>query len=344
MPLPDKTRVMSKSRCIRRRYVVFIAAALMLLAHVGVAPAATAPSLSSPASGADYTESTKITFEWSGSLQGDADAISRSFFRVEVALTSDVPSGTQTEWGDDILVNYARTNAGVQDTDVDMGTPEPGKYSWRVCAWGVVDDSVDSSLERLPSGCSSKRSLDAVAAVDSSDTTSSTVHETGDTITTTTGGGTITKTVPGKTITLPAKNTTKTLPLTEDQKVTAQEPSVASVFGSDGTSASATQLGEGVAPGKSSDSSSSGLGGLTSALGGSLPFVPIPYWTLALLGAAIPLALWWRKGTLGMFEWNDDEDFQELPMEGTEPTFKSSAKNADGLANTGTSPPGEVPR
>jgi hypothetical protein len=326
--IADETPVMLHGRTFRHAGVITTTLALLLLAHVGVASAATAPSLSSPANNPTaVTEGTKITFKWTGSLQGDPDTLSSSFFRVELAATDDVKNlATQASW-EDVLVNFARTNSGSNTKTAEMGAPPAGTtYSWRVCAWGVVDDSVSPSLEQLPNGCSNDRTFTTKEPA-AADTTPEKITVPGETHTQ--AGKTITKTVrrKGKTITKPAPN--KTVVLDTPESAPKVEPTAADdLFGSDG-GASATELPKQGMPGEPA-SSKGGLGGLTSALGGSLPFLPIPFWTLALMCLAIPLALLWRRSTLGMFEWPDEAEFQELPLDELPLGLKASQLGADG--------------
>jgi hypothetical protein len=49
-----------------------------------------------------------------------------------------------------------------------------------------------------------------------------------------------------------------------------------------------------------------GLGGaIMGGLSSTLPLIPIPFWTLALLLACFPILRLWRRSVLGMFDWND---------------------------------------
>jgi hypothetical protein len=63
-------------------------------------------------------------------------------------------------------------------------------------------------------------------------------------------------------------------------------------------------LGDGLgAGGLNGDGSSGAFGALARGLGGSIPGVPIPFWSLLLLLVALPLSGMWRKSTLAMFDW-----------------------------------------
>jgi hypothetical protein len=85
----------------------------------------------------------------------------------------------------------------------------------------------------------------------------------------------------------------------------------------------------------------SGVGGAIAAgLSATLPGIPIPFWTLVMLAAAIPLARGWRRNVLDMFEWNDgttngsgDPDFA-LQIVADDTSFKASPAPADTRATS----------
>src|SRR5687768_10601729 len=118
----DKDRV--SMACIRTAYPLATCVAAAALALLGAAPAmaADAPALASPTNAASFTEGAKLAFEWSGALQGDPDTLTRSFFRVEVATTANVPADAQATW--DKLANYAVTTPGDSATKAELGVPE----------------------------------------------------------------------------------------------------------------------------------------------------------------------------------------------------------------------------
>src|SRR4051812_39736892 len=137
--------------------------AVVLLTVPALAGAATAPSLQKPeAAGPAATEGASLEFEWNGTLQGDPDALDRSFFRLEVIKATEMPSGAQSEWP--TVENFFQTEPGQATTSATLGVPSAGEYRWRVCAWGVVDDVASNVISQLPGGCSAARSFSTVAA------------------------------------------------------------------------------------------------------------------------------------------------------------------------------------
>lgn len=279
-----------------------------------------APALQSPAAGASADEGKSVDFSWTGALQGDAT--SRSFFRVEIASAKGVPADAQAEWSS--LTNYRITSPGENINSMAMGMPEAGSYVWRVCAWGVVDASADASLQQLPGGCSESRTLTSTAVASSASGSES-------------GGGTSALTVEGETrrvqpppivkvvkrsgsvTTLPAQNRVVRLPQGESQKARIDSAKDEVVFGEDGVGSATHLPADEDLTGSQQDASSGVFGVLTRGLSATLPFVPIPYWSLALLLSAIPLAWLWRRTTLNMFEWPapDDifgESLEAIPM------------------------------
>ena len=76
-------------------------------------------------------------------------------------------------------------------------------------------------------------------------------------------------------------------------------------------------------------------------LGATLPLVPIPFWTLALLLACFPIARAWRRDVLGMFHWADgsidgsgglDEAIADFASVQDAREFKDHSMTADGDA------------
>jgi hypothetical protein len=285
---------------------VFTCATIVAIALVvpNSALAATAPTLDSPASGAKFTEGGTIPISWNGALQGDPDTLTRSFFRVELIKASDVPAGAQSDWTD-VLENSIQTEPGEAVTDADLGVPDAGTWKWRVCAWGVVDDIVRNEIEQLPGGCTAARSFESTAAV----VTSHAIGEMKMETKTQVDGqvNTVYVTRPST----PAPETTTPTPKVK-QPVKPAEPLGPSGFlplrnlhDSSSKEAPAVSLGsEGLNASQAADRH--GLSGsIMNGLGSNLPLVPIPFWTLALLLACIPVARRWRVSVLGMFDWAD---------------------------------------
>jgi hypothetical protein len=82
-------------------------------------------------------------------------------------------------------------------------------------------------------------------------------------------------------------------------------------------------------------------GAVVSGLGSNIPFVPIPFWTLALLLACIPILHVWRRSVLGMFDWDDgsidgrgtfDNSQADLELVPVASEVKNSSMTADGAA------------
>lgn len=290
-----------------------IAVLLSVPAHAG---AATAPVLQSPeASAPAATEGSSLEFEWSGALQGDADTLDRSFFRLEVIKTTAMPAGTQTAWPENALELSHPTPPGQAETSATLGVPVAGEYRWRVCAWGVVDDVVANVIQRLPNGCSASRALSTVAAATQNQAIGELKVEE--------------KTqVEGETRTVVVRRPAPAQPTQQPEQPAEPAPSepveelppatFTKVLDSSSRGGSGSGSGKGAAPksavgGVGTDSlqadaaaSREGLGGkVMGGLSMTLPLVPIPFWTLALLLACFPLLRLWRADVLGMFDWSD---------------------------------------
>ncbi|MCW2956520.1 MAG: hypothetical protein JWO69_1389 [Thermoleophilia bacterium] len=285
------------------RLLPILVACSALLACPAVAAAATPPTLQSPAgSGAEFKVGGSIAFEWSGELQGDPDALDRSNFRVEIAKASDVPSGSQSEW--DATEDFRVTTSGVQETSATMGVPDAGTYKWRVCAWGVVDDLVANVVEQLPGGCSSARSFTTVVAAAAVTSIGQLDQKT-------------TTVQPGTTKVIEVERQETTEPVAEEPVVAAPEPEVLKpvtpagfqevVTRSVPKAGSAVDLGRGDFSADSvADRERSSVGkAITGGLNATLPFIPIPFWTLVLLAVCFPLARAWRRDVMTMFDWSD---------------------------------------
>lgn len=268
--------------------------------------AATPPVLEAPASGAaTFKEGSGMKFEWRGALQGDADTLTRSFFRLEIIKASDMPSGAQSEWTN--LENFVPTEPGEAVGELTIGVPTTGSYRWRVCAWGVVDDVVANEIVQLPGGCSVSRAFETSAVADSNQTPGELKIE--------------------KQVTVPGRVETVTVtrpgPVQPAEPAPAPEPEVVAptpeptpeplpttfsdiVERTLEGSGSALDLGNDAPLASDAASEREGLSGsVLNGLSGTLPIIPIPFWTIALLLACIPVARLWRRDVLGMFDWND---------------------------------------
>ncbi|MCW2922513.1 MAG: hypothetical protein JWL76_2387 [Thermoleophilia bacterium] len=286
---------------LRTASVISSTLIVVLLSVPAYAGAATAPTLQKPEANAPAaTEGASLEFEWSGTLQGDADALDRSFFRLEIIKASEMPSGAQSEWP--TVENFFPTEPGQATTSASVGVPSAGEYRWRVCAWGVLDDVASNVIAQLPGGCSAARAFSTVAAA----TTSHAIGELKMGETNQVAGATRTVVVKRPAPPAPAEPVEPAI-----VEPTPAEPLPPATFSpikktniqSGGTSA----LGLGT-EGLKVDTAASreGLGGaIMGGLSSNLPLIPIPFWTLALLLACFPLLRLWRRDVLGMFEWSD---------------------------------------
>jgi len=333
---------MHRMRTLTGLFCCALMAAMLGVPSISMAATVTPPTLSEPAASvSDLEEGKSVTFEWSGSLQGDASQRDRSFFRVEIAATEDVPSGTQSTWS--TLEASMQTNPGETETSVTLGVPAAGSYRWRVCAWGVADATVSETIEQLSGGCSGSRPFTTTAAAS----------------TTGTGVGQITmeeKTiVDGETKTVyverevddPAE-TTSTVPAqtSSEDRTEVKDVFVPATFSAlkprSGSSSDASGSGGTNEPASSVDLGDDGLdldlaadkaggisGAFTGGLSSTLPLVPIPFWTLALMLACLPIAHAWRRSVLAMFDQPDETDVSVLARIPLAPTVKAAARTAD---------------
>lgn len=312
----------------------------MLMGVPASAGAAPAPTLKAPAANAaPITEGKSMTFEWSGALQGDPSALDRSFYRVELIRSASMPAGVQAEWTQ--VENFAQTEPGSATTTVSLGVPPAGEYRWRVCAWGVVNVVAANEIQQLPDGCSASRPITSVAANATKAIPGELKMEERKQV----QGATRTVVVPG-----PAPK-----PIVEPQpRVEAPEPAapveeiapaafqtVGRTTAESGTG-SATGLGANdlESATAASRTKSTGIkGALVDGLGGTIPFVPIPFWTLALLLACMPLLRVWRHSVLAMFDWPDgsidgrgtfDNSTADLALVPVTTDIKHSTDRADG--------------
>lgn len=276
-----------------------MAAALVLLLPTTVY-GVTAPTLQSPASGVNsFIVGASMTFQWQGVLQGDPDTLARSSFRLEIAKAGSVPAGTQADWT--AIVNSSLTSTpGEQTNSIAMGVPEAGNYRWRVCALGVVDDTIDNTIQQLPDGCSTVRAFGSAAAA-SKDSSIGRLDQKQ------------TVRVDGETKVIEAVRPGDSEPVEEEplpalpQPKAAKQPvafqDVAPRGRAEGSALAITE------PATDFTADREGLSGsVMSGLNATLPGVPIPFWTLAFLLACLPIASQWRRSVLGMFEWSDGRD------------------------------------
>lgn len=311
---------------LHRRSAPILACALFAMLLGVPAPAAAMtvapPTLEKPAAeGATFREGGSIRFEWRGALQGHPDTLDRSFFRLEIIKASTMPSGAQAAWPG--VENFLQTESGALVNEATVGVPDAGDYRWRVCAWGVVNPETANEIQRLDGGCSTSRSFATTVAA--------------------AGGGAVTElvvenkvTAPGpvETVVISRKRegsgaaepvgdaeptpVTPTPTSTEEPAREAARP-VPAIFtalratpSTGGEATSALDIGSdagGIGDSEHAADRSAGPGGVRGAigagLGGTLPLVPIPFWTLLLLLACIPIARTWRGSVLGMFDWDD---------------------------------------
>jgi hypothetical protein len=332
---------------------------IALLAVPACALAATPPGLDAPAAGASsFKEGGGMKFEWHGTLQGDADTLNRSFFRLEIVKASDMPSGAQSEWTN--VENFQSTEPGKTVTELELGVPNAGTYRWRVCAWGVVDDIVANEIVQLPGGCSASRAFEtSAAAVDNRTPGELKMEERVQ--------------VPGRVetvvVTRPDPNQQVETTPVAPPKDTAPEPAKPEVETPLPTSFTkllegADLLGKGSSVGGLDGSEASplaaeqastreGIGGsIMNGLTMTLPLVPIPFWTLALLLACIPVAKLWRTDVLAMFDWADgsidgsgsldyvDGDLATVPVANEfKPRMTTADADAPALVGTSSSAP-----
>jgi hypothetical protein len=288
---------------VSRTASIFVCALIGALIVAPAAALAAAPILMSPAADAPpATEGGSTTFEWTGELQGDPDTIEQSFLRLEIIASSKLPSDVQATWPEGDVENFFQTEPGQNATSASIGVPAAGEYFWRVCAWGVVDDLVTNEIQQIPGGCSEVRPLTTVAAA----ATSSVIGEL--------------KLEERRQVEGEVRRVYVQRPSTPAPDAVVQSASdpvapvielVDAVFQEVVATSTETGKGSAVNLGPSSltanpTSSREDIGeAVLSGLGTTIPFVPIPFWTLALLLATFPILFAWRRSVLGMFEWPD---------------------------------------
>jgi hypothetical protein len=319
----------------------------VLLAGLAGVPAsglaASAPSLSTPAADADpVTEGGSLTLAWRGDLQGDASALDRSFFRVELIAAAEMPPGAQSEWPEAKLANFALTEPGSAVHEASVGVPPSGDYRWRVCAWGVVDVMAANEIQQLPGGCSASRALKTVAAASTAGAIGKLDMEERHQV----KGRVTTVYVPrddAPTVTEPVQDPQPAAPVADPEPPATFQPV--------GTTDRRAGKGSSLGLGGGSDiesldaddaASRDGIAGaVLGGLGSNLPLVPIPFWTLALLLACVPILVAWRRSVLGMFDWADgsvdglgtmSDPLGELAYVPVAKDVKIASMTADGMA------------
>ncbi|MCW2922931.1 MAG: hypothetical protein JWM98_335 [Thermoleophilia bacterium] len=340
-------------RAPRRRTIAALAAVVAMLAITGSASAAAAPQVAptptAPAVGASgFVEGKSMDFAWQGDLQGDPDALGRSFFRVEIALASDVPAGVQSTWP--TLETSRDTDLGEAAGTLTLGVPAAGTYRWRVCAWGVVDDVTANEVQQMPGGCSSSRTFTTTAAAAIKAPIGEMKMETK-------------VAMPGRVVRVtqerapepvaPAPVVTPPDPVEPPVAAPVKEAPAPTLWqplkshGTSGTEGSALGLDR---EGLTADAASQrdGIGGaISGGLTSTLPLVPIPFWALALLLACFPIARLWRRDVLAMFDWADgsingsggfDDVLGDLPSVHRATDLKHRSTTADGDASALVTP------
>jgi hypothetical protein len=292
------------------RLLVAVSACALALACLPVTAvaAASAPTLVRPAvKAAPGIEGGSMKFEWAGALQGDPAAIDRSFFRVEVIASANMPAGAQTEWPANKIENFAQTPPGQVVTTASMGVPSAGEYRWRVCSWGVADVVVTNSIQQLDGGCSASRVFTTVAATTTNQIPGELRIEERRQV----SGAIQTVFVDAPAQSQPAdvapQMPAEPAPAVGAPREPVEEEVPPARFEDAGRASTA---GGGAAldglEGLDPASDRQGLtGAIVGVLGVTLPFVPIPFWTLALLLACVPILRSWRRSVLGMFDWPD---------------------------------------
>lgn len=343
---------------IRPRGALLLCLLVLLVpcAVPAIAAADTPPVITAPSAAANAVEGGTVEVHWKGDLQGDADAMSRSFFRVQIAPAAGLPAGQQADW-DAVVELENATQPGEVATTLSVGVPSPGAYKLRVCAWGVVDDVAQNSIQQMPSGCSLARDLTATAA-------KAQQHSIGE----------ITK--QNKVIERAAPVTVvreQEAPASSEPVVSDPEPSVVetapdpvqpvaqptrtvtspkvmkpllpAVFETGETedpASSVTHIGDtGLEVGTGVAEQARSV--FTRVLSASLPGLPIPFWSLLVLFVCIPIARAWRTSVMSMFGWTGDVEpgktpVGDLQIASHDNSFKDRGATADAEASAAGAP------
>ncbi|MCW2973505.1 MAG: hypothetical protein JWN72_1778 [Thermoleophilia bacterium] len=313
-------------RVIGRRWLVAACIAACALVAPAAAGAATPPTLTAPAAAISPAEGGSIKFTWEGSLQGVA--VDQAYWRLEIAAAADVPTGPQAAWPK--LDSFQQTNVGADVTTITTGVPSAGAYKWRVCAWGVADATVNQ-IAQLAGGCSGARAFTAVAAASKAGTVGVVTEKRTVQVAQPQQVVTRTRETPATTtpvqpefidVPLPAK------PKAESTVSRVMQPAVSKA----GVTKSAISQDDQdlLQAGAGSANRRDGVGGaVLGGLSATLPGIPVPFWTLALLGISIPVVRRWRRNVLGMFDWSDDPSFDTLQTTSDATLVKLTAGGSD---------------
>ncbi len=189
-----------------------------------------------------------------------------------------------------------------------MVTADPlpvGTWSWRVCAWGVVQPTLDPTVQQLQGGCSPARSLTVVrrpvdaGPVDVTDT--GTVERTWIDRSGPTAPTEITSDrVAPRTTTSPARRVAGDRPHHETRE---PAPGILAAFEPLGRRG----VSQGSILAASLAMSSDDAGVITSVLGWNLPLFGLPFWILLLLIVSFLLVRRWHRDIVTMFDDPSDD-------------------------------------
>lgn len=281
----------------------------LLLVSAAPAHAATAPVLQAPDDASAASVGGSLTFRWQGALQGDTDTLDRSFFRLEIAEPANVPGDQQAPWP--VLETFAHTDPGVAATSITVGVPAAGDYRWRVCAWGVIDRFLVNEVAQLEDGCSRSRTFSAKAATGTSHTIGELTQKNRVVVRRAPRVVEQTRTAPSTPAPQPVQPAPQPVIVPEEAEPAAFQRVEPRDVGDAGSALGLDRSGFEGGEGRTGTA-----GTVLDGLGTTLPFVPIPFWTLALLLASLPIAVAWRRSVLAMFEWSDGSvDGQGTPFE-----------------------------
>ena len=290
------------ARVIGTMHVVraLLCAGCVVLFLASPALAATAPVLVAPDDNASVSTGDSVTFSWNGSLQGDSNALARSYFRIEML------EHTQASWSD---ATYVLTDAGASSTRIAMAAPAEGAYRWRVCAYGVVDESSSLVIEQI--ACSSSNALTTVATSVQRTSSSNSLQVDRTTV--------VRK--PNQTIVRQRPSGTSQAPITVTAPARTQVQERVEFASDDTSKANQETVSKRALKAAATDAGvTHGEGGgagavISDGLNATLPGVPVPFWSLLLLLVAMPMTWAWRTSLVAMFEWDDEASaMHEVPV------------------------------
>lgn len=304
---PADMRSMAACHILPSRIGLFRAACLavcIVLLQSGAAWAITAPTLVAPADDASSTAGASQTFSWTGALQGDGGALARSYFRLEML------DHTASSWSN---ATFVITDAGASTNQLTMAAPSAGSYRWRVCAYGVADETVSLVIEQL--ACSSSFSLTTTAASSNRVASDTTI---------TVDRSVVVKGSNKRVVRERPSAVAATQPAATNTVIRRPAP-VAFTASSESTTAARTAVTKALKSaamdtGVTSDGDGVGAA-ISDGLNATLPGVPIPFWSLLLLGLAVPITRLWRRSLMGMFEWDDDDEVSEGSLDAEDERF-----------------------